>query len=304
MQKSSGVQTGERCSPAENGSGDPYRLPSLHHVLDVLEFLSSEGPEVQLGEIATAVGIGKPGVHRILRNLESRGYVRRTGERHTYSIGVRLWELGVSGGELQFLRDAVLPYLADVTRVTGETSHMVVYDRGEALYIERVETDHAIKAYGRVGVRAPAYCVATGKVLLASQPEEEVSRVVSAGLRAFTPSTITDAEQLLAELSRVREQGYALNLEEWRAEVVGVGVPAGNVGTRMSTAIGLSGPSYRFRPDAAKDTVPTLLDVTKGLRTDGIVNPPDKTSPLPRYRGHSGHTVGRSDGDALEVSRC
>lgn len=292
------VTDGECYSPIANGvnggspPGDQYRLSSLHHVLDVLEFLSTAGPEVALGDVARNVGLGKPGVHKILKNLESRGYVRRAVDSHTYSLGVRLWELGVCGGELQFFRDIVRPYLAELTARTGETSHLVVYDRGEVLYVERAETEHAIKAYGAVGDRAPAYCVATGKVLLAGQPAEEVARVVEGGLQAFTEATITDPDRLVAELDTVRRHGYGLNRQEWRSEVVGVAVTAGLVGARMSTAIGLSGPAYRFGPRTAAEAVPALRATAAQLRREGIVASPERRAGQGEGPVRPGRSVG------------
>ena len=73
-------------------------------------------------------------------------------------------------------------------------------------------------------MRAPAYCVASGKVLLAYQPVEVVNRVLRK-LRAFTPHTVTNPDALRAEIDAARICGYATNREGWRAGIAGAAAP-------------------------------------------------------------------------------
>ena len=77
----------------------------------------------------------------------------------------------------------------------------------------------------RVGDRAPAHCTGLGKALLAYEPEAVVRESLTAGLRAYTPKTITRMSALLTELAKVRTVGYAVDDEEHEVGVVCVAAP-------------------------------------------------------------------------------
>ena len=217
-----------------------------------------------LRDIAQGTSMSKPGVHKILSNLESRGYVRRALEGGSYSLGLRLWELGASVGWLTALTDRITPFLHDLSNALGEASHLVVLDREEVVYVARSETRHAVKVYGAVGDRAPAHCVATGKVLLASRAIAD-QPVPAPRCPRYTPTTITDPEAFRQEQDVIRAQGYALNNGEWREGVNGVAVPLPLTTERSLLAIGVSGPSYRFTLRAAREAVPALQRLTGQL---------------------------------------
>jgi IclR family transcriptional regulator, KDG regulon repressor len=219
------------------------RHQALHTVLDVLEALSSG--ERGVSDISRQLGVAKSGVHKILRNLEERGYVRGTSEQK-YRLGLRLWQLGVAAVADLGLRQSALPHMEKLTDLTGEGSLLSVYDRGDAIYLEKVNSPHAVTSTTRVGGRSPAFCTATGKALLAWLPEEEIERVLTGPLEQFNAATVTDPEQIRADLAHVRQRGYALNYGSWRGEVYGVGAPIRDYTGRVIAALGVAGPAFRF----------------------------------------------------------
>ncbi|MEK5773251.1 IclR family transcriptional regulator C-terminal domain-containing protein, partial [Acinetobacter variabilis] len=80
-----------------------------------------------------------------------------------------------------------------------------------------------VAAYSRVGGRAAAYCVASGKALLAAASLDVPALRQRLGtLVAHTKNSITDFDTLLGELERTRSRGYAENREEWRLGVCGL----------------------------------------------------------------------------------
>lgn len=240
-----------------------YRRRSLNHVLDILEALHLYGPELGVTEIARAVGISKGAVHAILTNLEARGYVRRTASRR-FQLGIKLWELGFSAEKELGIRDAAGPHLLELTDRTGESTHLSVYDAGEVLYLDKVSTPHAVQAYTTVGGRAPAYCVATGKALLAFQGDEEIARVAT-GLEAYTSKTIVDPATLTEALEEVRRRDYALNFGEWRPDVIGVAAPIRGFSGTVLAAVGVSGPLFRFPPERAEAAVPDVRAAARAI---------------------------------------
>ncbi len=238
-----------------------YRLKSLGSALDILECFLHNGPELGVSEIAHLIGMSKSAVHKVLTNLVARGYVLQDQVRGRYQLGLKLWELGTAAVDQMPLRDIAVPYLRELTDATGETSHLAVYESGEVVYIEKVSTAHAVQAYTRIGGRAPAYCVATGKVLLAYQPREERDAVANGPLKRHTPRTVINGPQLLAELERIAAQGFAVNTGEWRIDVVGAAAPIEDKTHTVVAAIGMSGPSSRLTPERAQQEVPTVVRI-------------------------------------------
>lgn len=255
-------------SLSANGGGSlpGGRLSSLHHALDILEVLGERGPEVSLSEVAAAAGIGKSGAHKILQNLQSRGYVRQGAVGGGYSLGLATWRLGARCGDAATLAAHASPVLERLTAATAETSHVVIRDASEIVYLARAETQRAVKAYGNVGDRAPAQCVATGKVLLAALPWREVDALLPPLLPAITPTSVTDRELLREELRRVGTLGYAFNRGEWRADVNGIAVLAGRAPSGVPIAIGISAPAYRFPDEAALSLLPRLTEAAEELK--------------------------------------
>jgi DNA-binding IclR family transcriptional regulator len=134
---------------------------------------------------------------------------------------------------------------------TRETVHLSVLDGEEVVYVHKLDSPEPVRAYSEIGGRAPAFCVATGKAMLAWQPTAVLASVAS-HLRAHTPRTITDPQEYLREMDRIRANGYAVNRGEWRETVWGVAAAIRSAKGSVLAAIGVSGPSARIKPGNIK----------------------------------------------------
>ncbi len=98
---------------------------------------------------------------------------------------------------------------------TGETAQFAVYDKGEAIFIDKVESKRLFTTGSRIGSRMPAHATATGKILLSFLGERDFEDYLRrTDLRRFTANTITDAEALRLEIERVKRLGYAVDNQE------------------------------------------------------------------------------------------
>ena len=235
------------------------RHQSLHSVLDVFEAL--QGGERGVSEISRTVGMGKSGVHKILRNLEERGYVRSTRDKK-YQLGLRLWQLGVAAVSDLDIRHAALPHMEKLTDLLGEGSLLSVYDKGEVVYLEKVTSSQPVVTTTHVGGRSPAFCSATGKAILAWQSEDEIDSVLSGPLERFNENTETDPDAIRADLAEVRRRGFAVNRGAWRGEIYGIGCPIRDHSGVAIAAVGVTGPAYRFGVDAVLEDAAAYLVVT------------------------------------------
>ncbi len=116
-----------------------------------------------------------------------------------------------------------------------------------------------MRAYSVLGGHAPAYCVATGKILLAHKSQEFITRHLTE-LTAHTKATITDLPTLKAKLSRAAANGYVINRGEWREAVGGVAAPIFDAFSAPAAAIGISGPLERLSVKRMKELAPAVQD--------------------------------------------
>lgn len=232
-----------------------------------LEWLCERDGPAGVTEMSVALRVSKSNAHRILSTLAQLGYAYNR-EDGRYEATLKTWEVGSAViGRLDF-KEISRPLMAALSRKTGETVHLSILSGREVIYLEKVESTQPVRAYSRIGGRAPVYAVATGKALLAAS-RESIDVIVPGRLKAFTPSTITNRAALKKELERIRRDGYAVNKGEWREDVYGIGAAILNDGGELVAAIGISGPGIRFTADRikafAQDVVESAASISAEL---------------------------------------
>lgn len=232
--------------------------------LALLEAMARAGEPCGVSELARQLQLTKSNVHRLLQTLNERGYVRNLGATGRYEVTLKLWELGVDVLDKLDVKAVALGHMEDLAQRSGETVHLSILDRGEVVYIDKVDSPQPVRAYSKVGGRAPAYCVATGKALLAHALPAVLDSVAK-NLRRYTPDTITDAKVLRAELARVQEAGYAINRGEWRAGVCGLAAPIRDARGAVIAAIGISGPIERMKARILKQRAPAVIEAARSI---------------------------------------
>lgn len=221
--------------------------------LAVLEWLTRQGEPCRVIDVARALGLARSNAHRTLQTLVACGWAMQD-DSSAYRPSLKLFELGTLVDAGVDLRSALRPQLAELAAASGETIHLAVLEGREIVYIDKFDSPLPVAAYSRIGGRAPAHCVASGKALLAAARLDDAALAALLGpLAAHTPHTLTDLAALQADLAEARTRGFATNREEWRVGVCGLGVPVFNARGEAVAAVGMSVPSIRFgRAQAAK----------------------------------------------------
>ncbi|MEP0964618.1 MAG: IclR family transcriptional regulator [Roseobacter sp.] len=231
----------------------------------LLEILAQHHAPMGITELANKTDLGKSNVHRLLQTLMTLGYVRKPDETH-YTASLKVWELGCQIISRVSMRDVARPYMKMLAETTGETVHLSELYAGQVLYIDKIESREPVRAYTQLGGRAPAYCTATGKVMLAYQSNETIQNVIADAV-AHTSKTIVDADAFLREARAIRQQRFALNRGEWRKDVIGISVPVSCSMGRVDGAIGLSAPASRLSEKELKVLAPSLLEYAEKIST-------------------------------------
>jgi DNA-binding IclR family transcriptional regulator len=237
---------------------------SLIKALRLIELLAnSDGPR-GVNDIAAELGLQKSNVHRMLTTLCDESYVVRYDLGPGYQLNYKLFELGTRMAANLRLSDVARPFLCSIASATGESAHIMIYHDGEVIYLDKIENRARVRTATKIGIRAPAYCVAAGKALLAYRPKFDVDAVLRK-VRARTPFTILDKDQLRAEIAAVRTQGYAINLQGWRLGISGAAAPV-LVGTEHAiAALAIVGPVERLDEAKLHEAGPILIDAARKL---------------------------------------
>lgn len=252
------------------------------HMLEAL--VRSERP-CGLTELATACGLSKSNAHRLLRTLEDCRYVRQDPVGKTYEPTLRIWEFGIRVFRRLDLRTIAADHLRRLAAETGESVHLSVLDNNEVLYLDKVESTHAVRAFIGIGDRAPAYCTATGKAMLAFMPPRAVEDATRA-MKRFTPLTPIDHTKLDADLERIRTQGYSITGGEWRAGVLGIAAPIRSSGGLVAGGVGIAGPEARMRKaDFDQQVTAVLAAATAISKSLGLSEAQAAIRPAKRPRG-------------------
>ena len=254
--KDSSLETGT--APASsNGNGRGAAsggVQSIERAFDLLEMLADAGGALGLSELSAVSGLPLPTVHRLMRTLVNRGYVRQEASRR-YSLGSRLIWLGETSSRL--LGTWLRPFLAQLVRETGETANLAMLDGDEVVYLAQVPSPHSMRMFTEPGRRVQLHCTAVGKALLAQLPPDQARALLQRdAMPAYTPTTITDPDLLIAHLEVIRKQGYAIDEGEQEVGVrcFAVAIPDAPAPLAIST----SGPQARMTDDAAARIVPAL----------------------------------------------
>jgi DNA-binding IclR family transcriptional regulator len=195
---------------------------------------------------ADHLGVAPSTAHRLLSALSHRGFAVQDRNR-PYRPGPQLVDATSSPLPRAALARLVRPALELLHQETGESTHLAVLSGTDVLFVDGVEGEHALRVGLRTGVRIPAHCTSIGRAMLAALPAAEVDLVYQTGIPRWRSSNVTTLTGLRRQLTAVRKQGHALNLEESEQGVVAVGTCLVDRATRPVAGISVSIPSARYR---------------------------------------------------------
>ncbi|MCV7154832.1 IclR family transcriptional regulator [Mycolicibacterium pyrenivorans] len=173
-----------------------------------------EPHETSLGvnELARRTAIPKATVSRLVKDLESVGFVERNGRKVV--LGLRLFELGERASRRRSVREVALPFMADLREASGQTIHLAILDGTDVVYVEILRGRDAPRFPSAVGRRLPAHATGVGKALLAGSSSDVIDAAIAAGLGRVGPRTITSSGALRRQLAWIKSSGMAYEHEE------------------------------------------------------------------------------------------
>lgn len=190
-------------------------VPAVARAAAILEALAlANGQPLGPSELSRQLGIAKSSVANLCQALVDAGLAQRAGTG--YRLGRRLAHLGAAYlATVDFVRE-FHDSLPELDGLPETLQLAILTDELEVVYLARRDGTSPVRLASEIGRNLPANCTATGKVMLASLPTEEVDRRLDGvtHLPGLTSRSITNPAKLRTELQRVRERGYAVDDEE------------------------------------------------------------------------------------------
>jgi IclR family acetate operon transcriptional repressor len=224
-------------------------VQSVRTALRVLEAVAAH-ESVGVSQLASALGVPKTTIQRMLYTLKDAGWIIEAGGDMTrWSLTSRMFRLAHQAADNQDIRRRVLPMMHQARARTLETVHLAVQEGDSVVVIERLESPKPVRTNVALGTAAPLVASANGKAILSTWPEHEVRALVAHGIEPYTPRSVTDPETLLSQVREARQRGFAVNHAEWREDVAAVAVPIVEHGERARAGISVSTPAHRMSPE-------------------------------------------------------
>ena len=233
--------------------------------LAVIETFTAEHPRQSIAEVSAASGLDRATARRCLLTLAHQKYADYDGK--FFTLTPRILRLGTACLAAMPLPRIVQPMLDRLSEEIGESSSVSILDGAEIVYVARAAQKKVMSIVLMPGSRLPAYCTSMGRILLAGLPESEARAVLgTAPLPRRTSLTLTDPEAVMAELARIKVQGYATIDQEVEEGLRSIAVPLANTHGRVVAALNTGLPASGPVTDLTDRYLPSLLAVQEQLK--------------------------------------
>lgn len=254
----------------ENASYKPkYPVQTLGKALDVLRYIKNNATAdgVSIAELSEYLNMGKSTVHRLLDTLLAYNFVEKTYTNSFYKLGWGIYDIGSSVPFQHSLTNTnFYPLLEELCNECSETVNFGIMNNNSIVILYKAEPNIKIRANVNIGGNEPLYCTAIGKLFLSSLSVQEVKEYFKhTEIIPYTNNTITTAERMFPELSKISQAGYSIDNEEFYAGLICVAIPVYDYSGKMIAGISISGPSERMVQNKIDLVLPKLMSSCEKL---------------------------------------
>lgn len=238
-------------------------IASVIKAIKVIEFIANSKKEVGVTEISNELNYGVSATYHLLNTLKESNIIVQNKTTKKFKLGLKLWQIGMLAYDQNHLSSILRTYLSKLKELTGETANLTIMDNDKIVYIAQEESDRLVRMFTKTGATAPLHCTGAGKILLANKPEEIRDSILDKiELDRYTDNTITDREELINEMEKIRKNGYGFDNEERELGVSCIGAPIFDLTNEVIACITISGPTARFTEDNKEKWTKDILRVS------------------------------------------
>ncbi len=243
-----------------------YTIASLEKGIKILELLVQHG-ELSVSEAARLMDTNRAGSHRFISTLKDLGYVEKN-ENNKYQPTLKIMKLATKVANRFEIRGIARPYMHKLSIKYKETINLGFFKNHEIIHLDKIDSLEVLRMDSALGDKAPAYCTALGKAILAFLPDHElVNYLENIELKLLAPNTITDKDRFMSELSKIRKDGYAIDDEEMAMGLRCIAAPIFDHNAYPAYALSISGPSMRQTHRILEAMETDIMQVASELST-------------------------------------
>jgi DNA-binding IclR family transcriptional regulator len=249
-------------------------VKSADRALAVVEFVAAEG-STNFNAIVTELQLPRSSAHGLLHTLTAAGWLQQSELSRQYTLGLRAWQVGQRYSGHRDIEGIAKPVMDRLAGELNETVQLAQLDGVENVYIAISESEQPMRLASSVGSRLMVHATGVGKALLSMlDPAEAERRLRATTLARFTDNTITDVDELMNVVTKVRERGFAIDDEEYTSGCRCVAVPVLDDGAGLLIAMSVSMPSFRTDGSWPESVTGPLMKAADDIRSIvGIPNP-------------------------------
>lgn len=241
-----------------------FFINSLAKGIHILEALSHH-KALTVSEVAKRMHFNRAASHRFLATLRELGYVEKD-ENDRYHLTLKILEMGMKVSIHSEVNRIARLFMQELSVAFNETVNLGYFDGWDIFHLDKIDSKEILRMDTSLGSRAPAYCTALGKAILAFLPPNELSDYLHrTKLKPYTENTITGKKQLRKVLEAIRKNGFSRDNEELAHGLRCIAAPVFDHNARPSYAISVSGPSTRMTDDRFLLMEPKIINVCKRL---------------------------------------
>jgi DNA-binding IclR family transcriptional regulator len=242
---------------------------ALDRGLDLLERLCGQPEGMPLTALANELDIPNGACHRLLVELQRRGYVRQVREHGDYVLTAKLASLGLSFLSSTGIVDIAEPLLERLAKDSGELVRLALVDGDRLTWVAKAQGTRTGRRYDPdMGMDAQLSCTASGHAWLLTLSDERALELVTRqgfGLpKNFGPKAPTTVKSLLDFLHAARDRGFAMIDEVFAPGMTAIAVPVKR-GAHAVAVISIAGPRQRLTVARMQTLAPVLLAAAEEL---------------------------------------
>ena len=243
-------------------------VESVARAIRIIEALAMS--PAGLSETARRVELPKSTVARLLSTLEAVEAVERDEDGRMYRVGPMVQRLSTAAGGPAQLAAFAHPYLEELTQITGEAAGVSIPDGYAVHYVAQTEAEHPVQVRDWTGELIPMHVIPSGLAIMAHWPEEQIARFLTRDLVKLTANTVTDPVAIKTRLQSIRRKGYAWVYEEFVEGINSVAAPVLEAGERITAALHVHGPAYRFPGEDDQDRIGRAVADAAGRLSEAL----------------------------------
>lgn len=198
-----------------------------------------------MSDLARELSLPTSTCFSLVRTLAERGFIYYLRPRGAFYPTRRLSQVADAIGRHDPIAQHVRPFLEELCNKTGETVILGKLQGLSVIYLEIMESRHALRYTMHVGAMRELHASSIGKAILATMEDEPRKRVL-AELKypRLTEHTLRNRAQYEKSLEEGRARGYWTNIGESSPDIMGVALPLRIFGDTYG--INVVGPQVRL----------------------------------------------------------